>query len=82
MTMRADNGWCWHDVWRYVGPTKTAPWMRLKTGPSSGEVQIIRLPDVTRIAYRPRPGQAGKDQFGVVDETFNGVLTFTVTVKP
>jgi len=43
-------------------------------------VQIIRLSDVTRIAYRPR--QAGKDQFGVVDETSNSTVTFNVTVRP
>ena len=82
MVLRGDNGWCWHDVWRYVGTTKTAPWIRLTTRPSNGEVQIIRLSDMTRIAYRPRPGQSGKDQFGVVDETFNGTVTFNVTVKP
>lgn len=82
MTMRSDRGWCWLDTWRFDGPTKVAPRWRLSVPPNFGEVQIVRMSDTTRIAYKPRQGVIGKDTFTTADETFNSSRTFNVTFKP
>lgn len=80
INMNNDGGWCWMMSSGTQGGNQFGPYLKLTEPPTAGEVSVAVGVTETRVAYRPRPGFTGTDQFRTVDLTLNMPVVYTVTV--
>lgn len=77
-----DGGWCWFDFQGVQGTLRYAPTYRVSAVPTHGELTMGEVNKKTRVAYRPRPGFSGMDEFEIVNTMNNNPRRVIVTVTP